>query len=64
MSDSVKDQKEQKDLDRQLRIARRVLEIKKSRERMIPFAKFMMLHLDDPDDAERSIYQNAIPFSL
>lgn len=47
------------DLDRKIRIAKRVLEIRKSRENIIPFTKFMMPHPDDPENAEVSIYQAA-----
>jgi len=47
------------DLDRQLRITQRVLAIKRSREGMIPFAKFLMPHPDDPDNAEMSLYKDA-----
>lgn len=55
-----KHEREVAENERQLRIAKRVLAIKHARDKLIPFAKLIMPHPDDPDNSDMSMYRDAL----
>lgn len=55
----LQNSEQRKNVNLKIKVAERVLRVKQARNKIIPFAKLMMPHPDDPDDATRSKYHAA-----